>query len=43
MWQGEVDSIESVSPEEAEARWSELRMKRFAFEYAFPELTVEDA
>lgn len=43
MWQGEVDSIEPVSLEEAEVYWTDLRVKHVEFEDAFPELVVEDA
>lgn len=42
-WQGERDSIEPLTADEAASLWESLTEQRMEFDEAFPGLTVEEA
>jgi hypothetical protein len=42
-WQGEADSIEPLSQDEAISLFEGMREQRVAFEEAFPDVKVEEA
>ena len=43
QWEGQRDSLEPLTQDEALELWEELSEKRLDYEEAFPGLTVEDA
>jgi len=43
QWEGQRDSLEPLTQDEALELWEELSEKRLDYEKAFPGLTVEDA
>ena len=42
-WQGEIDTLQPLTQDEALTLWQDLPEKRVSFEEAFPDVTVEDA
>jgi hypothetical protein len=42
-WQGEIDTLQALTQDEAVTLWDELPEKRVSFEAAFPNVSIEDA